>query len=495
VKEPLRFPRRLGEPTPLYRITLSLKYLLSRRLNLICVVGVALGVMLLILVLSVMDGFQDQLKETLRGSLSDLILTPRYRMDFDRFEAALREREPEIVALSPQLQDFAIVAPDDETERREDKAGAFVIGVDPAREMAVSAFRDYLRDRRTGEFTVADPDEPFRPADEDLREKFPGIVLGRDLADDLHIGPGDVVYLLTAHSEPNPETSRNELKPVEKRFAVTGYYESGNSDYDRHVVYVDRQAARDFTGDRRDLAEVRVKLRDFPMADAVKADLLASEYEIYRASAVDRQRVLDLEAVLDAHRAQARAEGQEFRVSDIYPPGYFMAVETWKDRRRIFLAAIEHERGIMNVIVSLILVVSAFMILALLSMQVVHKTRDIGIIKALGGTTRGVLSIFMWNGLVMGIVGSFGGLGLGLLVTRFVNQIERFVSGIISWITGQEVGLFPKSIYLFSEIPARVEPFMVVKIMGFAILVSWLAALYPARRASRMDPVEALRYE
>ncbi len=131
----------------MYRFTLSFKYLVSRRwLNGICVAGIALGVMLLILVLSVMDGFQDQLKATLRGSLSDIIITPLRRdsrdaIDFDRLEAALADREPDIVAVAPQLHDFAIVAP---VDRRDVKAGAQVFGVVADKEKEVSQFSKYL---------------------------------------------------------------------------------------------------------------------------------------------------------------------------------------------------------------------------------------------------------------------------------------------------------------------------------------------------------------
>jgi lipoprotein-releasing system permease protein len=479
----------------LYRITLSLKYLLSRRLNIICVLGVALGVMLLILVLSVMDGFQDQLKRTIRGSLSDITLSPRFELDYERFEEELRARVPEVVALSPQLRDFAVVTPARET-RIDSKVGAQVIGIDADREMAVSEFRDYLRDRRLDVFTVADPDRPFWVQNEDLRDRgYPGIVLGREVGDRLGVGRGWIVYLLTAMQVTDAETRESRLEPREMRFVVTGFYESGNAEYDGAVVYVDRQAARDFTGGRSDLAEVRVRLKDHRDADAVRQKILDQELELFRACAADREQVQDVEEALKIHRQIAARAGKPFDLRDRFREHSFFVVRTWKDQRRVFLAAIENEKRIMAVIVGFIVLVAAFMIIALLSMLVVHKTRDIGIIKALGGTTRGILSIFMWNGLIMGVVGAFLGLGLGLLLTWKINEAERGISRFLSWILGHEVGLFPKDIYLFSEIPTRTDPSACVFIMIFAIVSAWLASLYPARRAARMDPVEALRYE
>jgi lipoprotein-releasing system permease protein len=474
---------------PLYRFTLSLKYLISRRLNVICVLGVALGVMLLILVLSVMDGFQNQLKETLRGSLSDIILTPNpefgLEIDFEKLEVALLDREPAVTHLSPQLLDFAIVM----STEKSVKAGAQLIGIDAAKESAVSRFNEYLRARDTGILTVADEDHPFRPVDPELREMHPGVVLGRGLARNLRVWPGMQVYLLTAIQKEDPETGESKLMPRERQFVVTGLYESGNGEFDGHVAYVDRNAARDFTGGRRELAEVRVKLRSFKEAEEVRTRIEASDFELFCLCAKDRDLVAKLNETVERAREAAREAGETFRIRDVFRSGPFFYVETWRDRRANFLAAIENEKRIMAVILFFIVLVSGFMIVAMLSMLVVQKTRDIGIIKALGGTTRGVLSIFMWNGLVMGIVGSLVGLGLGLLVTANVNAVEALVSKML----GRSV--FPQSIYLFSEIPTQTDPVAILVIVVVAIVCSWLAALYPAFRASRMDPVEALRHE
>jgi ABC-type lipoprotein release transport system permease subunit len=270
---------------------------------------------------------------------------------------------------------------------------------------------------------------------------------------------------------------------------VTGFYESGNGEYDSHVVYVDREAARDLTGGRNDLAQIRVKLRSFRNAEEVRARIQAQEYELFRLSAVDRERVAELDAVVEEQRARARERGETFDVTEWFGPMRFFYVQTWEDHRRVFLSAIDNEKKIMRIILFFIILVSAFMIIAMLSMLVVHKTRDIGIIKALGGSTRGVLSIFMWNGLIMGVVGAALGLAAGLFVTAYVNELEALVSSVI------HRKVFPQSIYLFSEIPTRTDPWDVVTTMIVAVVCSWLAALYPALRAARMDPVEALRYE
>ena len=164
-------------------------------------------------------------------------------------------------------------------------------------------------------------------------------------------------------------------------------------------------------------------------------------------------------------------------------------VRTWEQEQGPLLQAVEVEAAILNVLLFLIIAVAGFGILAIFYMIVVEKTRDIGVLKALGASSTGVMSIFLSYGLGLGIVGSGVGVGLGLLFVRYINEIED----VLSWITGKRI--FDETIYYFHEIPTTVNPGTVLWVAVGAMLIAVLASVLPARRAARLDPVRALRYE
>jgi lipoprotein-releasing system permease protein len=176
------------------------------------------------------------------------------------------------------------------------------------------------------------------------------------------------------------------------------------------------------------------------------------------------------------------------RLQAVFPPGIF-TIKTWEQKQGPLLAAVEIETGILNVLLFLIIAVAGFGILAIFFMIVVEKTRDIGILKALGASSGGVMSIFLSYGLALGVVGSGVGVVLGLLFVRYINEIES----AIALVTGRKV--FDDKIYYFPEIPTLVESRMVVWVTIGAIAIAVLASVFPARRAARLRPVEALRYE
>jgi lipoprotein-releasing system permease protein len=176
------------------------------------------------------------------------------------------------------------------------------------------------------------------------------------------------------------------------------------------------------------------------------------------------------------------------RLQAVFPPGIF-TIKTWEQKQGPLLAAVEIETGILNVLLFLIIAVAGFGILAIFFMIVVEKTRDIGVLKALGASSGGVMSIFLSYGLALGVVGSGVGVLLGLLFVRYINEIES----VIASVTGRKV--FDDKVYYFPEIPTLVETRMVVWVTIGAIAIAILASVFPARRAARLKPVEALRYE
>jgi ABC-type lipoprotein release transport system permease subunit len=161
---------------------------------------------------------------------------------------------------------------------------------------------------------------------------------------------------------------------------------------------------------------------------------------------------------------------------------------TWEDQREDFLAAVRTERVLLVIVLSFIVLLSGFIILATLTLTVVEKTRDIGVLGALGASRTGILSIFLRNGFFIGIIGALLGLGLGALLVDNLNAIKDFLDA-------RGIQLFPPHIYLFTEIPTIWDWSTVLTIMGGSVAMSFLAGLLPALRASRLDPVVALRHE
>jgi lipoprotein-releasing system permease protein len=176
------------------------------------------------------------------------------------------------------------------------------------------------------------------------------------------------------------------------------------------------------------------------------------------------------------------------RLQAVFPPGLY-TIKTWEQKQGPLLQAVEIETGILNVLLFLIIAVAGFGILAIFFMIVVEKTRDIGVLKALGASSGGVMSIFLSYGLALGVVGSGVGVILGLIFVRYINQIES----VVAMITGHKV--FDDKVYYFPTIPTRVEPGMIAWITIGAIAIAIMASVLPARRAARLRPVESLRYE
>ncbi len=169
-------------------------------------------------------------------------------------------------------------------------------------------------------------------------------------------------------------------------------------------------------------------------------------------------------------------------------PMYFH-VSTWEQKQGALLGAVAIEQGILNILLFMIIAVAGFGILAIFSMIVVEKTRDIGVMKALGASTRGIRWIFLGYGLLLGAVGSGVGMIGGLLFVHYINEIEKFLSVILHH------RVFDDTIYYFDKIPTLVEPHTVIAVVAGALLIAVLASIWPAQRAARLHPVKALRLE
>ena len=293
-------------------------------------------------------------------------------------------------------------------------------------------------------------DDVFDPA----REQNTGIVLGISLAsyrsssgaDNFLVLPGDDVKITLP-------TAGTPPKAVSDTFTIVDFYESKMSEYDSSFVFAPMEKVQQMRG----------------MIDPSTGigNVTSIQIKLYKDS--DGPLVRDL-------------------LQKAFP-GELYGVQTWRDKQGPLLAAVQMETAILNVLLFLIIAVAGFGILAIFYMIVVEKTRDIGILKALGAHSRGIMGIFLAYGLSLGVVGSGAGMVLGLLFVFNINTIADW----LAWLTGHEV--FDPTIYYFQKIPTIVEPFTVLWVVSGAILIAVLASILPAHRAAGLHPVEALRYE
>jgi lipoprotein-releasing system permease protein len=316
-------------------------------------------------------------------------------------------------------------------------------------------------------FAKAVPADPFaagrttdvRPFDE-MHEQYTGAIIGIAIAstrfrdpqgkvqDYFLIRPGDDVQITLPTSGTPPQA-------VSNTFTVVDLYESKMSEYDSSFAFVPLSKLQDLRG----------------MVDPLSG--VASVTSIQ----VKLKKGADLNAIRDKLRQRFPAEQYAYRI------------QTWRDMQGPLLAAVSLETTILNILLFLIIAVAGFGILATFFMIVVEKTRDIGILKALGAPSGGVMSIFLSYGLSLGIVGSGVGAVLGLLFVVYINDIAK----IVERITGREV--FDPTVYYFQRIPTIIDPLTVTWVTVGAVLIAVLASVLPALRAARLHPVEALRYE
>ena len=298
-------------------------------------------------------------------------------------------------------------------------------------------------------------DEMFNPA----RDQYTGIILGLGISERKmreHDGSLTEIYMVNPGDDVQMTfLSGGAAKPVIENFTIADFYSSNMHEYDSSFAFVP-------------LSELQ-KLRG--MVDPLTGEGAVSAIQIKLKDGADLDEVRD--------RLLAR-----------FPPTQFaLNIRTWQDSQRPLLSAIQMELTILNILLFMIIAVAGFGILATFFMIVVEKTRDIGILKALGAPSRGVMSIFLGYGMSLGAVGTGVGVVIGLLFVAYINQI----AAVVGWITGQKV--FDPEFYYFSEIPTMVSPTMVVLVGLGAILIAVMASVLPALRAARLHPVEALRYE
>jgi lipoprotein-releasing system permease protein len=455
-----------------FRSFLSWRYLRRRRTNLIGIGGIFVAVGALILILSIMSGFLEESRITLRGSLSDLIVTPypgpseAPRDPGPALEAVRADARVE--AASAHLVWYGILAGEGSDPERllsssqyGQYAGVKMVGVDVDQEFEATELRASLtRAPRYGS-PVADPDRPFDlpPGHSPAGRPRPAVVLGEQLfrTHDLHRGA--VVNLMTA--APNPRTG--ELETSNREFVVAGTFRSGENEMDLDRVYLER-------------AQLALFLAGYPPDDDLPRDAL--QYSEILVKLRDYRR--DSEAV--------RADLESGLVqAGVLPP--YSSVRTWEEFRQNLLGAIENERALMAIMLSLVLLVAGFTIFAILSMMVTEKRRDIGILTALGATPGGVMALFLMIAWWDALIGAGLGAAAGTWAALEIDTIEDWLNDTFG------IEIFDSSVYLFDHIPTVVDPLWVAVIVLGAFACALLFAAIPAWKAAAMDPLDALRHE
>jgi lipoprotein-releasing system permease protein len=441
-----------------------------------------LGVATLIVVNSVMGGFSTKLRDRLHGLLSDIVIesgdydgfaNPEGKMALIRSDPWLNER---IEAMAPTLEIFAMLQfkfrgmPIRRTVR--------LIGVEPESRARLGGFAEHMvlrpghpsfdltpdgqwrqqalhapHRRGFAEITLDPPAPGEKPNPEPppSRPFVPqGTIVGHAIAHFRHpdtkedvctLAPGDEVIVTTVGGG-------QVLSAVQTRFAVADYFKSEMSEYDANYVFVPLAYLQQLRTLQDHATSIQIRLKD---------------YDRDSEEVVKRLKALFIGAPVE--------------------------VQTWEHKQGPLLAAIKIEKGILNILLFLIIAVAGFGILAIFSMIVVEKTRDIGVLKALGASNGGVLKIFLGYGLLLGLVGACFGSGLGLTLTTYINEIEHFLSRT----TGHEI--FDRSVYYFKDIPTDIQPGSVLLVNAGAIAIAVVFSILPALRAALLHPVRALRYE
>lgn len=516
----------------MYKLLLSWRYLCTRYIALASIISVTLGVATLIVVNSVMSGFSREMHQRLHGILSDLVFEdhnldgfrdPQWHMDMIRRVVGKDLEGMTPVVHVPALlrmrlrgqyhtRQINLIGIDRETYAQVSDFGQYLLhptnrdqlsfllredGYAPGRKdfppsgwrhrrMAVGLERAVAEQRAEYERLMANQtaagasplaaatapatalpaanpymlDEPPAAVFDAMKEQHTGIILGiaicsirarnndGDVQDFYLCRPGDDVEVIFPNVGGTP-------KPVSAFFTIVDLYESKMSEYDSSFAFVPLDRLQDLRG----------------MIEPATGITSVTSIQIKLKPGSD------LNAVRDRLREAFPAERFPYRI------------ETWRDLQGPLLAAVRLETTILNILLFLIIAVAGFGILATFFMIVVEKTRDIGILKALGAPSGGVMSIFLGYGVSLGAVGSGAGMVLGLLIVAQINKIARWVEVL----TGREV--FDPTVYYFQEIPTNVEVMMVVSVVVGAVLIAVLASVLPALRAARLHPVEALRYE
>ena len=406
---------------------MALRYLRARRAkSFVSVIagfsfaGILLGVATLIVVMSVMNGFRQELLNKIVG-INGHVFVQATDTPFTDYAAVAKRLEavPGVKLVIPMIEGAAGVS------SPFNQSGALVRGISGSNLRRLPGIDGHVVQGTLDDF-----------------DKSGGVAIGQRLAESLGLSLGDQISVLTAKGAPTPFG----VAPRIKSYPVVAIFQIGMSEFDSSFVYMPMAEAQSYFNKDGEASVVEVFVDDADHMDAVRLRL---------------DRAIERPAVMT----------------------------DWRQRNKTFFDALNVERNVMFIILTLIVLVAALNIISGLIMLVKDKSSDIAILRTMGASRGSILRIFLIAGASIGVCGTFAGLALGVVVASNIEHIRTFLNGLM------HADLFPSELYFLSHLPSVIEPGDVLAVTGMALALSLLATVYPSWRAANLDPVEALRYE